>query len=57
MNPADATIVNIQAKLEEIEAGLTELKEFFEQSRAYKDLIEGITQAAAKRQPFDPAAV
>ena len=57
MDPRDATIAEIQAKLDEIEAACKQLKELFDQSRAFREMIDGIKQAAARRQPFDPAVV
>ena len=57
MDPRDATIAEIQAKLDEIEVACKQLKELFDQSRAFREMMDGLKQAAAGRQPFDPAVV
>lgn len=57
MNPADATIADIQAKLDEIEAAAKCLNESLSQSREFKALTDGLLAAIEDRSQFDPEAV
>lgn len=57
MNPADATVTEIQAELDGIEAAIKRLNESLSESREYKTLTDSIVAACVDRGQLDPAAV
>ena len=57
MNPADATVAQIQTQLDEIEAAVKRLNESLIQSREYNALVEGLLQAIEDQKQFDLEAV